>query len=77
VNRPCLASTHITGVLPDPAEPSFVPLVGTLAAFAYASYVWIRGGDSEAQKDAFFVGGLVGIGLGILIYGAVLFADLY
>jgi hypothetical protein len=31
--------------------------------------VWIRGGDSEAQKDAFFVGGLVGIAFGILIYG--------
>jgi hypothetical protein len=32
--------------------------------------------DREAQKDAFFEGGLVGIGLAILTYGLALLTNL-
>ena len=54
--------------LPDPGDPGIVTLAGAISSFAFAVFEAGRRRSIERIKDAAFLGGLAGVGLGLLIY---------
>lgn len=58
--------------LPDPGDPGIITLIGALISFGLAAVEVARRGSIDDVKDAAFLGGLIGVGVGLLVYLVVL-----
>lgn len=57
---------------PDPGQPGIVAFVGTLTLFFGSIGIWIRTRSRERVKDSALELGLIGAGLGLVVYAGAL-----
>ncbi|MEK6326198.1 MAG: hypothetical protein AABM66_01575 [Actinomycetota bacterium] len=61
--------------LPDPGNPTIVPLTGALVSFLAGLAAHLAGRDLDGVKDATFAGWMVGTACGLIVYGITLWVE--
>jgi hypothetical protein len=70
------ASGLLLAALPDPANPSFIPIAATVGGIITGTNARIRGKKRRVVREAVELGAYWGGVVGILMYVSALIADL-